>query len=104
VELNLCCPDEPLGFPDNLERHAKLTTITLDDPNGNFTPEEHQKLRSCGNRNVMLLDLIRASNELNTPAPPQVPRFLTTCNNCTTAALALLVSLKGKVGPPSVMK
>jgi len=105
-ELNLSSYDQPLGLSEEVkhalvqavEQHANLTTVTLEDPHGNFTPAEQQRLRSCGNRNVMLRELIRASHKLNTPAPPQVPSFLTTCHNSPTAALALLVALKDKLG------
>jgi len=52
----------------------------------------------------MLPELIRTSNKLGTPAPPGIPRVLTTCQNCPNAALALLVSLKDKVGPRQSQK
>jgi len=99
LELNLSCTS-PLSeeaknkFVRSVEQHSNLTTMTLRDPHNRFSPAQHQKLRMCGNRNVMLRELLIRAGKEDQPVPPQVPRFLTTCHNCPTAALALLVSLK----------
>jgi len=113
LELNLAVPyhvvplyseEDKNNFVRSVEQHTNLTTVTLQDAGNRFTPAQQQKLRTFGNRNVMLRELICASNKLNTPAPPQVPHFLATCHDCPAAALALLVSRKDKVGPPESQK
>jgi len=112
-ELRLSCrANRRFGFSEEskrafvhaVERRTNLTTITLEDPANHFTPAQHQTLRTCAHRNAMLPELIRASIKLHTPAPPGIPRVLTTCHNCPNAALALLVSLKDKVGPRQSQK
>jgi len=82
-----------------------MTTVSLPDPvNDYFTPAQQQTLRTCGKRNAMRRDamfreLIRASDQVNTPVPPLVPHFLATyCRNCPAAAFALVLSLKDKMG------
>jgi len=82
-----------------VEQHTTLTSVELDDPNDTFTAAEIRMLRRCGIRNTVLPELLSSAEKEEEPAPPQVPRFLTTCHNCPTAALALLVALKNKVGP-----
>jgi len=93
-------------FVRAVEQHPSLRTITLQDPGNCFTPAQQQQLRTlCGDRNAVLRELVTsAENEDQLAPPPQVPRLLTTCHNCPTAALALLLSLKDKVGPPKSQK
>jgi len=88
-----------------VEQHTNLTTVTLRDlRNFCFSPAQQHTLRTCGNRNVMLRELLTSAGNEDEPAPPQVPRFLTTCHNCPNAALAILMALKDKVGPPGSQK
>jgi len=92
------------SFVRSVEQHTNLKTVTLQGPRDHFTQAESRKLRACGDRNVLLRELLSSAGKENQPAPPQVPCFLTTCNNCPAAALALLVALKDKVGPPESQK
>jgi len=88
----------------SVEQHTNLKTVTLQGPRNHFTPAQSRKLHTCGSRNILLRELLTSAGKENQPAPPQIPCFLTTCHNCPTAALALLVALKGKVGPSESQK